>query len=527
MPLLTDQMGRRDEMPQHPQRIIPLMHSQTELLCDLDVGERMVKVPSPFQGLRSVLMTVPVLIGIHANAQHVVWNTLIPGANTFSSPRATDLNGDGVADIVVGSGNEMDTDCRGVLAFDGTDGHVLWHLDARSQLFGSPIFHDITGDGVPEVFTGGRRSQFYCLDGRNGAMLWEASPCSQNCNSDSLPNYYTGQWLDDLNHDSIPEILNVWGGFAGAPASETHRPAGHLVILDGRTGATLRRYRTPDDKESYSSPIIWKREGRAPMVLWGSGGETIGGALWGTSVASLWSGQPQFTAVIRDDSKGFISPASTGDVTGDGISDLIALNFNGRVTVVSGDDLSFVWSQQHFPGTESSNVPCLLHFNDDDVLDIAFNLCIGALPKYTGGFHCVLDGKDGKILWRSEPSGQLFHSAVAVQESAGHGDRLFVTVNDTIDGNCMELLSVAMGNMVEVVLAEIGSVNLASTPLLTDLDLDGFLDIILISTDHPDNAHSGDNMRVRRIGTGLKVGLLGITWGGYMGTAGDGSIRQH
>ncbi len=44
MPLLTDQMGRTTQIPEHPQRIISLVPSQTELLHDLGLGERVVGI---------------------------------------------------------------------------------------------------------------------------------------------------------------------------------------------------------------------------------------------------------------------------------------------------------------------------------------------------------------------------------------------------------------------------------------------------------------------------------------------------
>lgn len=44
MPLLTDQMHRTVQVPSHPQRIISLVPSQTELLYDLGLGERVVGI---------------------------------------------------------------------------------------------------------------------------------------------------------------------------------------------------------------------------------------------------------------------------------------------------------------------------------------------------------------------------------------------------------------------------------------------------------------------------------------------------
>ncbi|MBL7981367.1 MAG: ABC transporter substrate-binding protein [Flavobacteriales bacterium] len=44
MPTVSDQLGRTVDVPDHPQRIISLVPSQTELLHDLGLGERMVGI---------------------------------------------------------------------------------------------------------------------------------------------------------------------------------------------------------------------------------------------------------------------------------------------------------------------------------------------------------------------------------------------------------------------------------------------------------------------------------------------------
>ncbi|MBL7950448.1 MAG: ABC transporter substrate-binding protein [Flavobacteriales bacterium] len=44
MPISTDQMGRKVDVPSHPKRIVSLVPSQTELLYDLGLGERVVGI---------------------------------------------------------------------------------------------------------------------------------------------------------------------------------------------------------------------------------------------------------------------------------------------------------------------------------------------------------------------------------------------------------------------------------------------------------------------------------------------------
>src|SRR4051812_17789934 len=57
----------------------------------------------------------------------MVWTKDIPVIGSLSSPRAADLNNDGVLDIVIGAGkNEFQKTDMGILAFNGKSGNLLW-----------------------------------------------------------------------------------------------------------------------------------------------------------------------------------------------------------------------------------------------------------------------------------------------------------------------------------------------------------------------------------------------------------------
>ena len=78
---------------------------------------------------------------------------VLKGIGTQSSPRAADLNKDGIMDVVLGAGKvEFQSSDTAVIALNGADGKLLWHVSARDQIFGSPAFKDITNDATPEVF---------------------------------------------------------------------------------------------------------------------------------------------------------------------------------------------------------------------------------------------------------------------------------------------------------------------------------------------------------------------------------------
>ena len=104
------------------------------------------------RSIRLSLICVVALISL-ANCRprksKIVWDKDFPVIGSQSSPRAADLNGDGVLDIVMGAGkNEFQFSKQGILAFDGKTGEFLWQQDATDQVYGSATFCDITGDGI-------------------------------------------------------------------------------------------------------------------------------------------------------------------------------------------------------------------------------------------------------------------------------------------------------------------------------------------------------------------------------------------
>ena len=101
------------------------------------------------------------------------WQSFTDSIPTLSSPRAADLNLDGVNDIVIGGGTDGAFSNNGIMAYNGVDGSILWTTSSRNEVFGSAVFHDITQDGVSDVIIAGRSAQLLALDGTDGTLIWD------------------------------------------------------------------------------------------------------------------------------------------------------------------------------------------------------------------------------------------------------------------------------------------------------------------------------------------------------------------
>ena len=134
-----------------------------------------------------------------AFGQDLKWSAFIDTSTTFSSARTADLNKDNILDIIIGGGLDGRPASNGINAINGADGTILWHFATDEEIFGSAQLMDITGDGIDDIFIGGRYAEFYAINGSNGSKIWEffPHPPSQAIDSGWL-NFYSAQfsvWL--------------------------------------------------------------------------------------------------------------------------------------------------------------------------------------------------------------------------------------------------------------------------------------------------------------------------------------------
>jgi outer membrane protein assembly factor BamB len=434
--------------------------------------------------------------------------------------------------------NEYQFSEQGVLAFNGKTGELLWQQDATDQVYGSATFCDINGDGVKDVFIGGRSPHFRALNGKTGKVIWEYS-YDQYKNDPIMQyarfNFNNSVLIPDQNNDGLPDVLTVNGGNPkAAPNSEKDRYPAVLILFDSKKGSIISADTMPDGKESYMAPICFAQPGgKESIIIFGTGGETIDGHLYMARLSDLLEKKLCNAKIIAsEEGHGFIAPPVLADISGDGYFDVIAISHGSKIIAIDGKDQKVLW-QRTIKNTESSNSFAVGYFTGDGVPDFFTFVSKGQWPNSTGSLEVMMDGKDGNIVYTDSIGCTGFSSPVVYDLDGDGYDDAIISVNEFDCGrgyngrapSKMQNRLIAIDfskKLVSTIDQLAGFKNIFSTPWIGDLDGDGYLDIVHCQYFNP----SGEllsflGMRIRRIATPVPV-RKPVRWGAYRGSSGDG-----
>lgn len=480
---------------------------------------------------------VVVVLSCRNHGKNNSWVATFQGYGTNSSPRLADLTGDGVLDVVMGSGkNEWVASDSAVIALDGQTGKLLWHVAAPNQVVGSALFLEVTGDGIPDVFIGGRSTFMVGIDGRSGKLLWKYDPLKDTTGVLKFAhyNFFNPQPIPDQTGDGIPELLAANGGNAKAfPNTSQFRDPGVLMVINPKTGDILAAAAMPDGRETYQSPVVhdFDNNGQLEIVI-GTGGETIGGNLYRCSLADVLKGDISgATALHYKGGHGFIAPPVLADITGDGILDIVANNQGGVLFAFDGRTDSLIW-QLEVKGTEASSSLAVGYFNEDNVPDFFGQYAVGAWPDNKGARQVAVDGRNGHILKEFALGCTGFFSPIAWDFNQDGLDEVLMSVNDY---NCSGIFVTNIKHYLAIYDLKSGNIrpfserkevkNMSSTPWLGDMDHDGFLDVVYCVQANTSKIIEFFGMAVLRHESRYRINAP-PRWGGYMGTSGDGVFRK-
>ena len=464
------------------------------------------------------------------------WSKTLDNIGTFSSARVSDFNGDGVQDILFGAGRQEFQACdSSVIAFDGVSGDVLWTGSSIDQIFGSALLTDIDGDAVDDVVIGGRSGELIALNGVSGDEIWRFYTVNdlEEIDLPKIFNFYNPQLIPDQDGDGVKDLIVSNGGDVMVKPYDPNRPAGFLIVVSGNTGKHIAHAPMPDGKEIYMSVNVSENTLTNELeIIFGTGGETIGGSLYMDYLSNVLNGDLSEAKMLHSsESKGYISPVARADFNKDGLLDIVVNSVDGRLVLIDGSSLEVVW-ELTVPATEAYSMPCLGYFTDDDVLDIFISYGQGVWPNIEWGVQKMVNGKTGEVEFTDELGYYQSSSPIAVDLTGDGIDEVMMSFNflgtDSLEQNFIQnsLIGIEFKSKEVLYLAaiELGS-NLATTPWVGDLDNDGFLDFVYCHSIKPYAAkYNFDGMKVHRLVTQIPM-YKPLKWSAYQGSNYNGIYR--
>lgn len=418
------------------------------------------------------------------------WECSFDSVYALGSPITLDVNDDAIKDIIISIGNQ-DTSNRfvsGVVAINGDNGSLIWRNRRKQDVFGIGKLLDVNNDNFPEIISVGRSGELFALNAKNGFLIWEFFDTgSLNSEDSGIYNFYDPQIINDVNNDNIKDILITNGGNPNAESNDTlNRYQGYLLIVNGATGKVLAKLNSPDRRETYMAPIIHDfKNASDPVIIFGTGGETINGSLWSIKLSDLLSeDSTKFIKLISDSTKGFITTPSLVDINNDGILDIIAVSFNSNIYAIDGANFEIIWTKS-FPNYESYTFPAVGLLNSDTTPDIALSIGLGVFSSYTSTLHLVLDGVNGNVLDSFSVNADFsLSSPIVFNIDADLYDEVLFFSSTAFSGieKCNMHYVNPTKNTNQIYDSIVDRFLFASTPLIASLNDDNYMDLIFAST---------------------------------------------
>ncbi len=417
------------------------------------------------------------------------WKIQVDSVYSMGSVLTYDVNNDGIKDVILPKGYE-DTSFHmvsGVMALDGLDGHKLWDLRRRFDIYGTGKELDVNQDGKNDLIFVGRLGELFALDMQNGNLLWEFLDTKRFYPKDSgWFNFYDPQIIDDMNSDGVKDLVVTNGGNAEAGAGDSvNRYPGYLMLISGSNGKEIAKLRTPDFKETYMSPVVHNFINNEQYVLLGTGGETLYGNFWAIRLGDLIRmDSTKFIKILPGANKGYITAPSLADLNSDNELDIIVTGFDGEITAINGTDFSVLW-QKEFLGYEVYTSAAIGLINSDSVPDIALSLGFGLFSDYSHTLHILIDGTNGEIIDSLITIGDFTLSSPIIGNfDADINDEVLFTTNYAFHGFEKSLFnSYDFNNHTWSVMDSVNNGFLfTQTPLFDNVDNDMYMDFVFAET---------------------------------------------
>jgi outer membrane protein assembly factor BamB len=290
---------------------------------------------------------------------------------------ASDLNGDGYNDVVIGTGGGNEH----VYAINGRTGRMLWtfgtdHPDSfgLGDISGVDVSTDFNNDGIPDVIAagsatgtggvGGRRS-IYLFNGANGNLIWQAP----------LPGFtHAVTAIGDITGDGRPDVIGTVG-----------EPSYKMSAYNGVNGALLWDYPLTSGTGGAKEVLAYPVPGQPPDVILG--------AFWGpvyringTTGTMVW----QRPTGSKDPTR----MARLRDINNDGLDEIVVSLLVGDAQCLDGATGNVLWT---YPANSGMDIRVIRDLNNDGYEEVAV--------ASQNADVLILRGNNGQLLYQHNFAG--------------------------------------------------------------------------------------------------------------------------
>ncbi|XP_076635824.1 uncharacterized protein LOC143348939 isoform X1 [Colletes latitarsis] len=343
-------------------------------------------------------------------ATEIVWTRSLPKLTPESPLRSSDVNNDGLEDIIVGFSTDLDMldtpeyayplHCEGqipcfggVLALNGKTGDTLWMHWTAHAIFSVDCGLDLTNDKIKDCIICGYGGILHAINGQDGSSIWEV-PVKELSTSEEwkLSDIYDAKFIADIDGDEVGDVI------ASHTIQSREIHSSEIVIISGTNGNIIHSSILPKTEQLFLAPQkLIHPDGENIFVLVTSGQNQSGG-LYVVPQVNLMYNNLKLRKLHHNTGNGTPLPPILVDITLDGIEDIIAATFNSTIIAYNGLTFEPIWNYT-VANSEVISIPIPGYYNDDDIPDFMVKHHVSSdFSTYYNTVATVIDGKTGKSL---------------------------------------------------------------------------------------------------------------------------------